>query len=163
MAGDGERWRGETWRSQQNKKVSANQQLALAHPPKTNDCATKVSKAIGSPGLSKQLTTASLLASGFQDKGANWKDRQLYYFSESSGIRYHGFRRLNTFSTLSDKSQQNHHLRTNDFLFLSERVVERDDGMFELWPHGEGPFPTRAFAEAVRAHLNRHDSKWRAA
>jgi len=74
-----------------------------------------------------------------------------------------GFRRLNTFNTLSDKSQQNHHPRTNDFLLLSERVVERDDGMFELWPRGQGPFPTRAFAEAVRARMNRYDSKWRAA
>jgi hypothetical protein len=74
-----------------------------------------------------------------------------------------GFRRLNTFNTLSDKSQQNHHPRTNDSLLLSERVVERDDGMFELWPHGGGPFPTCAFAEAVRLSMSRHDSRWRAA
>jgi hypothetical protein len=30
-------------------------------------------------------------------------------------------------------------------------VVQRDDGMFEIWPHGTGPFPTRACAEAVTA------------
>jgi len=35
-----------------------------------------------------QLTTASLRVSGFQDKGANWKDQQLYYFSEPTGICY---------------------------------------------------------------------------
>jgi hypothetical protein len=28
-------------------------------------------------------------------------------------------------------------------------VIERDDGMFEILPDGSGPFPTRAFAEAV--------------
>jgi hypothetical protein len=73
----------------------------LAHPPKINDWVPKASKAIGSPGLSKQLTTASLLASGFQDKGANWKDQQLYYFSEPTGIRYQGGRVVWPDGTLS--------------------------------------------------------------
>ena len=89
------------WWARQNKKASANQQLALAHPPKINDWVPKASKAIGSPGLSKQLTTASLLASGFQDKGANWKDQQLYYFSEPTGIRYQGGRVVWPDGTLS--------------------------------------------------------------
>jgi hypothetical protein len=31
----------------------------------------------------------SLLVSGFQDKGANWKDQQLYYYSTPTGIAYH--------------------------------------------------------------------------
>jgi hypothetical protein len=34
--------------------------------------------------------TISLLVSGFQDKGANWKDQQLYYFSTPTGIRCQG-------------------------------------------------------------------------
>src|ERR1700746_1864134 len=34
--------------------------------------------------------TVSLLVSGFQDKGANWKDQQLYYFSTPTGISYQG-------------------------------------------------------------------------
>jgi hypothetical protein len=40
--------------------------------------------------LKDDYTTISLLVSGFQDKGANWKDQQLYYFSIPTGIRYQG-------------------------------------------------------------------------
>jgi len=38
--------------------------------------------------LKYDYTILSLLVSGFQDKGANWKDQQLYYFSTPTGIRY---------------------------------------------------------------------------
>jgi hypothetical protein len=40
--------------------------------------------------LKHDSTIISLLVSGFQDKGANWKDQQLYYFSIPTGIRYQG-------------------------------------------------------------------------
>jgi len=40
--------------------------------------------------LKSDYTIISLLVSGFQDKGANWKDQQLYYFSTPTGIRYQG-------------------------------------------------------------------------
>jgi hypothetical protein len=65
-----------------------------------------------------------------------------------------GFRRLNTFKGPSDKSQQDHHLRTHDFLLLSEQViVQRDDGLFQIgWgDEAAGPRESRAFAEAVAA------------
>jgi hypothetical protein len=40
--------------------------------------------------LKHDYRTTSLLVSGFQDKGANWKEQQLYYFSTPTGIRYQG-------------------------------------------------------------------------
>jgi hypothetical protein len=40
--------------------------------------------------LKPDYTIISLLVSGFQDKDANWKDQQLYYFSIPTGIRYQG-------------------------------------------------------------------------
>jgi hypothetical protein len=71
-----------------------------------------------------------------------------------------GFRRSIVVKGRSDKSRRNNHLRTNDFLLVSERIVERDDGMFELWPHGEGPFPTIAFAETICCSMTRHEGLW---
>jgi hypothetical protein len=40
--------------------------------------------------LKHDHTINPLLVSGFQDKGANWRDQQLYYFSIPTGIRYQG-------------------------------------------------------------------------
>jgi hypothetical protein len=40
--------------------------------------------------LKHDYSISSLLVSGFQEKGANWKDQQLYYFSKPTGIRYQG-------------------------------------------------------------------------
>ena len=60
----------------------------MAHPPKVNDWTSNASNAIGSPGLTTQLTTASLQVSGFQEKGAIWRGEELYYFSIPTGIRH---------------------------------------------------------------------------
>ncbi len=76
------------WRSQQNKQSDANQQLALAHPHKLDDCTAKASKGIGSSELTAQRTMMSFPTSGFQDKGATWVGEELYYFSNSTGIRF---------------------------------------------------------------------------
>ena len=51
--------------------------------------------------LKYDYTILSLLVSGFQDKGAYWKDQQLYYFSEPTGIRYQGGRVVWPDGTLS--------------------------------------------------------------
>jgi hypothetical protein len=36
------------------------------------------------------------------------------------------------------------------------QVVERDDGLFEIGVDGDGPFPTRIFAEAVASKRINH-------
>jgi hypothetical protein len=71
-----------------------------------------------------------------------------------------GFRRLNTVNAHSDNPSKNPTLSTNSFCGLSERrpiaipdIYQRDDGAFEVGLDGDGPFPTRAFAESVAARL----------
>jgi hypothetical protein len=53
---------------------------------------------------------------------------------------------------------------TNEpFIASPPLVIERDDGLFQLGLDDESslaPFATRNFAEQVRLHGTRHQSKW---
>ena len=79
-----------------------------------------------------------------EENGAGEGNRTLVFSLE-------GFRRLNAVNDHSDKSTRNPPLRTKDYPDLSEGVIQRDDGLFQLGIGDDGPFPNRRFAKAVAA------------